>query len=106
MDYFGILGSGLDKMKSYFEEKEEESQMKDEDLEPGDKCETEGCKNSVDSFGTYNFPYCQENLICIRKNMECLLLANALLRGRLDVYTRLFPKVVLETQTETPSDAE
>lgn len=99
MDYFGILGSGLDKMKSYFEERQE-----DESLEQGNKCETEGCKNSVDSFGTYNFPYCQENLTCIRKNMECLLLANALLRGRLDVYTKLFPKVVLET--ETPSDAE
>ena len=51
----------------------------------GFRCQTEGCENREAVYGTTFLPYCSDNINCLKKNMEYLLLENSELKGQLKI---------------------
>ena len=52
----------------------------------GFTCQNENCTNREAVYGTIFLPYCDENINCMKKNLEYLLLENSNLKGRLQSY--------------------
>ena len=52
----------------------------------GFTCQNENCTNREAVYGTIFLPYCNENINCMKKNLEYLLLENSNLKGRLQSY--------------------
>ena len=55
-------------------------------------CQTDGCKNKEAYCGFMYMPYCNENLICMKKNLEYVISDNLKLQGAISVYERLIDK--------------
>lgn len=55
-------------------------------------CQTEGCKNKEAYCGSMYMPYCNENLICMKKNLEYVIAENFKQKGALSVYERIVSK--------------
>ena len=52
-------------------------------------CGTSGCNNREATVG---LPYCNENMICMKKNLEYVIAENLKQKGAISVYERLTSK--------------
>lgn len=55
-------------------------------------CQSSGCKNKEAYCGSMYMPYCNENMICMKKNLEYVISENFKLKGAVSVYERLIDK--------------
>ncbi len=55
-------------------------------------CQSSGCKNKEAYCGSMYMPYCNENTICMKKNLEYVISENFKLKGAISVYERLIDK--------------
>lgn len=93
MDYWGIQEC-CDKLD--MEKKQNLFSASDK----GFGCQTENCGNREAKSGSMFLPYCNENLVCAKKNIEHLLEQNVELRGKLSVYHNLVTNIIPETQSQ------
>ena len=63
-------------------------------------CQSEGCENKEAYCGTMYMPYCNENLICMKKNLEYVIAENLQQKGAICVYERIVNKEDFENDLQ------
>jgi hypothetical protein len=89
MDFFGIL--------QYQDELATNSKQFSES-DKGFGCQTEGCGNREAKSGSVFLPYCNDNLICAKKNVEHLVQQTLEQRGKISTYHTLISSILPESQ--------
>ena len=78
-------------------------EKKEELFEKSDRgfgCQTEGCGNREAKCGSVFLPYCNENLVCAKKNIAYLVEQNIEQRGKITVYHNLVTSILPENMAQ------
>ena len=63
-------------------------------------CQTENCGNREAKCGSVFLPYCNENLVCAKKNIGYLVEQNIEQRGKITVYHNLVTSILPENTAQ------
>lgn len=91
-DYFGILEfydkQSINKMELFKESNK------------GFGCQSEGCENREAKCGSVFLPYCNESLLCAKKNIEHLVEQNLEQRGKIITYHHIVSSILPDNSSQ------